>query len=958
MFPVLLHADLYRRLHRLNRTEQARVWKTLGRLREGRWSGGTRVKRLRGVARPVFEARSDDGDRLLFTLARAASPSEPDRLVTHLQVWDFVAHDDAVRVARRNQAPEAEFLELESLEEMAIDEPPPHPEATFDDLVLDPDEEPLLQYLFPAVPPSITDADAITGGIRWLTLEGASPEAEELALQLTAEQYRALTAPDPLLLSGSAGSGKTTLAAWRLAAAALAEPAPRTLYLTYSPALVSYTRELVQGLVLARGGDPERNPPLYATFDELFASLVPHEEGAHRARPMTEPRFRAWLNKAGRPLDAALVWEELRSILKGACLDLGQPMLDEAAYYELGRKRAPLFVAQRPDIYRIARRYQEWLAEERRTDRIDLCRRAFAELRKGKSRRFDVVVVDEVQDLTELEVAFVLALARRPGLAGVLLTGDAQQMVNPSGFRWAEVRRLAAKAGRLRSAPPVVRLRRNLRSVRPVVELGNALVGLRKEVFGRSEDDELEDAVLAGPVPVLASGTEDAVCQALAGFGPRAAVLVATDEEAERLRLRLGTSRVLTVRETKGLEIEAAVLWRLLLPDRDLVERLGRGDARLESEPRFERLLHHLYVAVTRARRHLAIYEGDEGEIFWRHPRFVRHLEPAAPETLSAVFRVTASPGEWAAQGEAFLAHGSFLQAAECFRRGARPEREAEALARFAEREEDWSEALALRRKLGQGEHEAPLLERLGRWEEAAALHRRAGREDEAGHCELRAQEQQGRFQEAAEGWESLGRFDEAARCFARAGDSRRALLARARAAETEDAGSAGRDERVARLYEEAGFGEEAVALYAQAGCWQEVARLESVGPEEGLRLLGHLRGLVEQGDWEQALALVEARREALRSRLPQVPWFVFVEAQRLAWQESCSLDLLELRCRALSAESARAWSRAARLWQRAGDAARAMAARRERVALIRDPDRRERIARGLASRDAPAEKS
>lgn len=953
MFPVLLHADLYRRLRRLDRTEQARVWKALGRLREGRWGGGTRVKRLRGVARPVFEARSDDGDRLLFTLARAAPAAEPDRLTTHVQVWDFVAHDDAVRVARRNQAPEAEFLELESLEEMAIDEPPPHPEAAFDDLALDPDEEPLLQYLFPSAPPVGTDGDAIAGGIRWLTLDGAPPAAEELALQLAAEQYRALAAPDPLLLSGSAGSGKTTLAAWRLAAAVLAEPAPRALYLTYSPALVTYTQELVCCLVLARGGDPGRNRPLYATFDDLFASLVPREVGEHRARPMTEKRFRAWLDKAGRPLDAVLVWEELRSILKGACLDLGRPMLDEGAYYDLGRKRAPLFVAQRPDIYRIARRYQKWLAEERRTDRIDLCRRAFAALREGKSRRFDVVVVDEVQDLTELEVAFVLALARRPGLAGVLLTGDAQQMVNPSGFRWAEVRRLAAKAGRLRTAPPVVRLKRNMRSVRPVVELGNALVALRREVFGRSEDDELEDAVLDGPVPVLVAGTEEALCDAVAGFGPRAAVLVATDEEAERLRLRLDTSRVLTVREAKGLEIEAAVLWRLLAPDRDLVERLGRGDARLHAEPRFERLLHHLYVAVTRARRHLAIYEGDESEAFWRHPRFVRRLETAAPEMLQAVFRATASPHEWIAQGEVFLVHGSLLQAAECFRRGGLLEREAEALARFAEQSEDWSEALALRRRLGQSDCEAPLLEKLARFEEATALYRREGREDDAGRCGLLACEQQGRFLPAAEGWEALGRWDDAARCFARAGATRRAVLARARAAETADhADAAGRDERVARLYEEAGYREQAVALYSQGGLWQEVARLEGVGREDDLLLLGHLRRLVEEEDWEQALPLLEARRQALRPRLPQVPWFVFVDEQRLAWQESCLLDLLELRCRALSAEAARAWSRAARLWQRAGDTVRATNARRERVALIRDPRRRERIARELAGRD------
>ena len=56
-------------------------------------------------------------------------------------------------------------------------------------------------------------------------------------------------------------------------------------------------------------------------------------------RPSSVPRSRA----TGK-LDPALVWEELRSILKGACLAPSQPMLGEEAYFELGKKRAPLFI--------------------------------------------------------------------------------------------------------------------------------------------------------------------------------------------------------------------------------------------------------------------------------------------------------------------------------------------------------------------------------------------------------------------------------------------------------------------------------------------------------------------------------------------------------------------------------------------------------------------------------------
>ncbi|HVR97853.1 MAG TPA: hypothetical protein VMW27_14640, partial [Thermoanaerobaculia bacterium] len=622
MFPVLLHPDLYRRLRQSTRTVRSRVRKTLLRLRDGYWGGGTRVKRLRGVGRPIYEARTDSGDRLLFTVIRAA-PGGSGELTSHLQVWDLVEHDDVDRTARRNRAPEAEFLELEPLEEFEIDEPPPHPEAAFSDLA-GTEADPLLQFLLPPEGLDFRPEEGITGGVRWFQFDpalGVDEEefqhlldagGDELELKLTRDQYEVLASPGLILLAGSAGSGKTTIAVQRLVEASLSPQPPTRLYLSYSGQLVEHARRLYHDLAAARGVDPDRDPPSFFTFGDLYRSLIPRDFQEHQARPMNESLFRDWFRKFGRSLDPALVWEELRSILKGACLSPSQAMLDEAAYFELGRKRAPLFVEERPEIYRIAQRYQQWLAEEGRSDRIDLCRRALAEWRRGRSHGYDVVVCDEVQDLTELEVAFVLSLSTQPDLSGVLLTGDTQQIVNPSGFRWAEVRRLAGKLAHAKAAPPVQRLRRNLRSVRPVVEMANALLLLRREVFGRTEEDDPEESAIAGPVPVEVTASEEETLAAIAGFGPRCAVLTLDDAEAERLRGRLGTERVFHVREAKGLEFESVVLWKLLAPDADLVDRFLRSprEGRLEREPRFARLLRHLYVAVTRARRHLAVYEA------------------------------------------------------------------------------------------------------------------------------------------------------------------------------------------------------------------------------------------------------------------------------------------------------------------------------------------------------------
>ncbi len=534
---------------------------------------------------------------------------------------------------------------------------------------------------------------------------------------------------------------------------------------------------------------------------------------------------------------------------------------------------------------------------------------------------------------------------------------------------------------------------------------------MRREVFGRSEEDDPEEATIEGPVPIEVAGAEEEVLAAIAGFGPRCAVLTLDDDEAERLRQRLGTTRVFHVREAKGLEFETVVLWRLLAPDRDLVDRFCRGDARLEREPRFRRLLQHLYVAATRARRHLAVYEGPARDPFWGLERFRGTVEPEVPETLIHLFHPTASPADWEREGDYFYARGRFRQAAECYRRAGLPRRELEALARAGEEQEDWSGALDLWSRLDDPARQAPLLERLGRLEEALFLYHRLGLEQEARICELRLLERRETWAEAAAGWEELGRLKDAARCWERAGEQTRALEAGARAAEEEGdwlfAGAAwlelgryetaarafrqagdrtqtaltlalhheslgewaraaaafrcagqpdkaarcraraqeeaGRPERAARIWERLDEIDRALALFIQVGAWLDAARLEGVQPESRQRVLARVRELMAADAWEEAGQLARARMEALRPRLPELPWFVFVERERLVWQEHCSLQILAKQSGALRAEAAGAWGRAARLWADLGDAGRAGEARQRWIATLQDPRRQAR---------------
>jgi tetratricopeptide (TPR) repeat protein len=682
------------------------------------------------------------------------------------------------------------------LEEFDLAEPPPYPDAIFDDITRA-NSDPLLHFLIPPEGIVPRSSENLTGAVRWYLLgpEMLMDEAEfqrvmdeggaELELKLTREQYDVVRAPGPVLVAGGAGSGKTTIALHRLAQGLRATEPKRALYLSYSRWLVEHAQGLYRDLHIALGGRAGDPQPDFFTFEDLYRKIAPREFRAH-SDPLTtfdvfEPRFR---RSSG--MDAALVWEELRSILKGACLDLGKLMLDETAYFDLGRKRAPLFVGERPEIFRIAKRYQEWLNAEKRCDQIDLCRQAFREVRHGRVRPYDIVVCDETQDLTELEIHFVLSLQASPSLAGVFLAGDSQQIVNPSGFRWAEVRQAIPKVTRrqLSMAPPVTRLRRNFRSVRPVVELANAVLLLRRDLFGRTDEDEPEDAVAEGPIPILAGGSEAAALESIAGFGPRCAVIVNDPAERDALRKSLETTRVFEIHEAKGLEFDSVVLWKVALSASATLDRAVRRGPQTEKDARLKHFLQHLYVAVTRARRHLAVFEGPEGHPFWESARFRGRFEMESAATLSRVFRQTATPTQWAAEGDYFFKRQRYRQAAECYRRSGSRENEIRSNALFAEAHENWLEALQLWESIGERERQPVLLERLGKLEEALTLFRQLGRDREAGLLEIRLLEKQNRWAQAAALWEQLGDAENAERCHQKAGNREHALKLRAARAE------------------------------------------------------------------------------------------------------------------------------------------------------------------------------
>ena len=750
-FRILMHHRLAALLRDRPPVFRSELQRTLEYLQFGYWGNGTRVKLLKGVRKAVYEARINRSLRLLFTVVRTNATQPPHDLQNYLLCWDIVDHDHIDRAKRMNIVPETGFLDFEEQSSRELDAVPKHPES----LVDDPQHE-FREMLTDSIRWYELDPDVIADEDEWQALLD-DHSVRDLELKLSLEQAETVFAPGPVLLRGTAGSGKTTVSVYRLARLVSEHPSARVLYVTYSKPLLATVQQLFGDLFRARREPMPETVPEFLTFPQLYARIS-----------AVEPRdvlrfaeFAHWHRMMQRSDDAALAWEEIRGIIKGGCLDPKQAHLTQPEYEALGRKRAPLFVRERPRIFKVFQQYQDWLGKMGLTDDIDLARLASRRLKP--EHRYTHIVCDEGQDLTELELGLLLSLVDHP--TGLFFAADPQQVVNPSGFRWAELRSLIRERHRALPKPEIQALTRNYRSVQSIVALANAFVTLKRERTGRSDDDDLQETTLHGATPVLVQGDAAEILSILKGFGPRCAIITGTAQARASVSQAVGSERVFDIQDAKGLEFDACVLWHVLEPDQDLWQRLIETAEPMKEDPVARRAIHHAYVAVTRARRYLGIYEGSElATALWRSPQLKAHVEQDEAAALCKFMLHAASPEAWGEEGDYFLARGRFRQAAECYRRAGMNRKEDEAMASHHESIGHFAEAAARFRTLELLGKAAHCLERLGSQADAAALYAKTEAWADAARC----YEAAAVHKAAADAWGKAGQADRRLACLMR----------------------------------------------------------------------------------------------------------------------------------------------------------------------------------------------
>jgi hypothetical protein len=424
--------------------------------------------------------------------------------------------------------------------------------------------------------------------------------------------------PAPLIVVGSAGSGKTALTLEKLK-----HIEGEVLYVTQSAYLARNARDLYY----AGGFEHAAQEASFLSYREFIESIrIP------AGREASWRDFRAWFERHRqqfRHLDAHQAFEEIRGVITATA----GGALSRADYEALGVRQSIFAPAHRPSLYDLFERYRAWLTEAGLYD-LNLIAQAWGPL---AAARFDFVIVDEVQDLTAVQLALVLKTLKTPGQ--FLLCGDSNQIVHPNFFSWSQVKSLFWRDPSLAQRQQLHVLTTNFRNAELTAALANSLLKIKQQRFGSvdRESNFLVQSTGAERGSVTLLPDKDPALRALDAStrgSVQAAILVLRDEDKPEARKRFATPLVFSVHEAKGLEYESIVLYRFISDHRgefaeivagvsaadllvDTLEYRRASDKTDKSLEIYKFFINALYVAVTRAMRNLYLVESDT-----QHPLF------------------------------------------------------------------------------------------------------------------------------------------------------------------------------------------------------------------------------------------------------------------------------------------------------------------------------------------------
>uniref|UniRef100_B8HQ23 Superfamily I DNA and RNA helicase-like protein n=1 Tax=Cyanothece sp. (strain PCC 7425 / ATCC 29141) TaxID=395961 RepID=B8HQ23_CYAP4 len=695
-----------------------------------------------------------------------------------------------------------------------------------------------------------------------------APEVDDPDLLLSSEQQSLVEAALPILLSGGAGSGKTVIAIYKALEESSRFQERRVLYVTYSKSLKRYAQKIAGTLY----GQELTNLEFYDYTElcqKLWKNIGRDEPNFQPSNKITLKRFtEQFYQTRNCPFDPVELWREIRCHLKGSIDASGTAtgLIPEEVYLKFARNRGG------EEIYKLADQYQSWLKSQNCWDEIDLAKELLQRVDLLQKNLYFTIYCDEVQDLTEVQIKLLFALQSSPGSPQFFLSGDPEQVINPSGFSWKSLKTVIHDCynstyqwQQIRNCLNPYELTINFRSVNTIVDLGRAVLAVihrqHPEVSSDIPCQHADRTVFDPQVPLVVHGSEALVLGQHHLFGADNAIIVTNEREKEKLIEQFSqdgirSERILTVQEAKGLEFSEVLIWKFFSGFQDWSLRRHSTMQELEKYK-----FNCLYVAITRARNKLYFYD-PQPDCFWQNSEIQSLVEVVElpSEHLDSFFVFNVD--ECLKAARAFEDSGNFKQAIENYRRAGRADLAQRAEASLLEQE-------------GDDEQAGDLWDRLKNWSKALECWQEI-------HPDLWQQKWQSltpeHWLERGDYFKSINQLEPAFYCYDHANN----FDGKAYCLDTQE-----QWERLGDLYQQAGYNDEAKAAYDLA-----VYTAKQAGNRQ------HLAIIYQKVDrWQEAAELWQQLQQ----------W----QAAARAWQQ-----VNDLAQAAKCYESVQQWDQAASRWQ------------------------------------------
>ena len=477
----------------------------------------------------------------------------------------------------------------------------------------------------------------------------------------------------PLICTGCAGSGKTLISVQMykniidevFSGESVNEL--ELIYLTYNQFTINSVRPMLLEKV---------NSANAKTIEDYFKGIVGDEYLSSKTIVDEEKFFDWWNNdklsqitdfrkknsllnyKQNNP--ARYAYTFFRGFFKGSLykmqITFEQPFLSRTQFLELIRsKNEPLSSLDIENLYDLFDLYQKYLYSNNLIDDNDLARMVSAKVVSGVANQYQRIIVDEVQDLTEVQLDAIIksSLDKRK----LYFFGDQNQSINPTLFDISTIQR-CLMANLVNEVVEPYKMNKSYRVGPLLADYINSLTEIINKKIG-SSGDPLETSALTGDDSKWGYKSregKDADEILLQAFHDAKTIVIVPDTETiASLTEKYGDivkDRAITIYDSKGLEWDKVVLYNMLSFNKEKFEEILSDKAYNSTLHRM--IFNQYYVGCTRAHVFFVVIESNISELV--DNTMLSRLAVAPRDVISA----DNSSESWAIEGQRLFAYGEY----------------------------------------------------------------------------------------------------------------------------------------------------------------------------------------------------------------------------------------------------------------------------------------------------------